>query len=190
MKDRRKAPSARAGIRAVYFRPTLPILMPAGVGHSTTQQGQKLAVGLGSARTMEAITPFPHGRLRGHRNAVAAADKKQSSPGWSRPCGFDGRERPMARPVAHDPWTGVGATSRAAGRATPSGYPTRHTLREGPKERPQTRKLTAGGRRLGPTWFGRLPISRHHETAKPVRTTPWRSPRPSGRGGCQCQRAV
>ena len=83
VKDRRKAPSFRAGIRVVYFRPTLPILIPAGVGHSITQQGQKLAVGLGSARTMEAITPFPHGRLRGRRDAVAATSKKQSSPGWS-----------------------------------------------------------------------------------------------------------
>ena len=127
-------------------------LRPAGVVHSITQQGQKLAVGLGSARTMEAITPFPQGRLRGHRDAVAVAGKKQSSPGWPRPCGFDGRERPMARPVAHELWTGVGATHhRPEVRATPSGYPTRHTLREGPKERPQTRKLTAGGCRLGPT---------------------------------------
>ena len=84
------------------------------------------------------------------------------------------------------PWTGVGATHRCSVvRATPSGYPTRHTLREGPKERPQTRKLTAGGCRTGPTWFGRPPVSRHHETAKPSRTAPRRSPRPSGRGGRQ-----
>ena len=114
--------------------------MPPGVGQYATQQGQKLAVGLGSARTTKATRPFPGGHLRGRRDGIAAAAKKQSSPGWSQPCGFDGRARPMARPVAHDPWTGVGATHRrTAVRATPSGYPTRHTPRgaEGASTNPQ-----------------------------------------------------
>ena len=184
VKDRRKAPFFRAGIRTVHVRPSLPTLILAGVGHSITQQGQKLAVGLGSARTTEAITPFPHGRLRGRRDAVAATDKKQSSPGWSRPYGFDGRERPMARPVAHHPGRGWGP--RPAPRDGPLRADTQPaTPREGPKERPRTHKLTAGGCRTGPTWFGRPPVSCHHETAKPSRTTPRRSPRPLGRGGCQ-----
>ena len=108
VKDRRKAPSFRAGIRAVHVRSALPTFMPPGVGRYATQQGQNLAVGLGSARTTKATIPFPGGRLRGRRDGIAAAAKKQSSPGWSRPCGFDGREGPMARPVAHHPGRGWG----------------------------------------------------------------------------------
>ncbi|MBX0293260.1 hypothetical protein, partial [Haloarcula nitratireducens] len=38
--------------------------------------GQKLAVGLGSARTTKAITPFPRGRLRGRGDT---AGKKRPS---------------------------------------------------------------------------------------------------------------
>jgi len=124
---------------------------------------------------MEAITPFPHGRLRGRRDAVAVSDKKQPLPGWPRPCGFDGRERPMARPVAHDPGRAWGprTTGRWCGPLRADTQPATPSLR-GPKERPQTRKLTTGGCR------GRL-------------DTPRRSPRPSRRGGCQapqCLRAV
>ena len=91
LKDGRKASPFRAAIRAVGFRSALPTLMIPGTGREATQRGQKLAVGLGSARTTKATIPFPRGRPRGRRDGIAAAAKKQSSPGWSRPCGFDGR---------------------------------------------------------------------------------------------------
>ena len=125
--------------------------MTAGVEQPATQQGQKLAVGLGSARTTKAIIPFPHEasprtprRYRGNRQKAVLA--RLVSAMWLR------RSR-TAEGAARGPrpLTGVGATHRCpAVRATPSGYPTRHTLREGPKERPQTRKLTAGGCRGHP----------------------------------------
>ena len=145
MKDRRSAPFFRAGIRAVYSCPTLLTLIPTGIGHPVTQQGQNLAVRLDSARTTKATIPFLGGHLRGRRDAVAAAGKMQSSPSWSRPHGFDGRERPMARPVAHHPGRGWGPRPAVRDGPLRADNPTRHTLREGLKERPRTHKLTAGG---------------------------------------------
>ena len=74
--------------------------------------------------------------------------------------------RPMARPVAHHPgreW-GPRTTVRRCGPLRADTQPA--TPREGPKERPRTRKLTAGG------YWGRP-------------DAPRRSPRPSGRGGRQ-----
>ena len=68
-----------------------------------------------------------------------------------------------------------------------TGVVTRPPPRRGAHEpgTPSGEKVTGGVASDGPTWFGRPPVSRHHETAKPFRTTPRGNPRSSGRGGCQ-----
>ena len=99
VKDRRKAPSVRAGIRAVHFRPTLPTLTPAGVGHPITQQGQKWR-----------LDWVPPGRWRlSHRprtgvsEAAAMLSRRQtkSSP---RPIGLDHVASTVEKGRWHGPW--------------------------------------------------------------------------------------
>ena len=114
-----------------------------------------------------------------------------------------GRVRSMARPVSlpakspertysfgRSPLLQSGdraGVEPQAGESVWTGVVTRPPPRRGAHEpgTPSGEKVTSGVASDGPTWFGRPPVSRHHETAKPFRTTPRWNPRASARGGCQ-----
>ena len=114
-----------------------------------------------------------------------------------------GRVRSMARPVSlpakspertysfgRSPLLQSGdraGVEPQAGESVRTGVVTRPPPRRGAHEpgTPSGEEVTGGVASDGPTWFGRPPVSRHHETAKPFRTTPRWNPRASARGGCQ-----
>ncbi len=92
--------------------------------------GQKLAVGLGSARTTKATTPFPRGRLRGCGDT---ADKKRPSPAcacppwhegqagrWHGPCPDAGKPATGGIPAVSPRRTGCTVQADTASERTPN----------------------------------------------------------------------
>jgi hypothetical protein len=94
------------------------------------RNGQKLAVGLGSARTTKATTPFPRGRLRGRGNT---AGKKRPSPAcacppwregqtgrWHGPCPDAGKPATGGIPAVSPRRTGCTVQADTASERTPN----------------------------------------------------------------------
>jgi hypothetical protein len=102
---------------------------PDSVCHSK-HNGQKLAVGLGSARTTKAITPFPRGRLRGCGDtagktrpspACACPPWREGQAGrWHGPCPDAGKPATGGIPAVSPRRTGCTVQADTASERTPN----------------------------------------------------------------------
>jgi hypothetical protein len=110
--------------------PQPPVLSPPGSVSVGKHNGQKLAVGLGSARTTTVTTPFPRGRLRGRGDTAA---KKRSSPAcacppwrtgragrWHGPCPDAGKPATGGIPAISPRRTGCTRQGDTASERTPN----------------------------------------------------------------------